>query len=109
MDQLINKILGEKPVKSVKKRSGPTLRIDLYTRDISGREEKKIPGSLRKISSSIKLCLENAISRNEIKAWNWIQKPKKRYRDRADSLNVSDREPIGYKPAYYTLSIQKND
>jgi hypothetical protein len=109
MEELLEELKDLESVKSVKKRSGPTLRIDLFSREIPGREAEEIPGDLRKVSQRIRNSLEDAKKRSEIKAWNWIQKPEKKYRNRARGAeNVSDREALGYKPAYYTVSIQED-
>lgn len=109
MDQLLKKLNELDAVKAVKRRSGPTLKIELFSREVPGREAEKIPGDLRKISQQIRNTLEESREGSEIKAWNWIQKPEKKYRNRArNTETVSDREAIGHKPAYYTVSIQEN-
>ncbi|MFB6174989.1 MAG: hypothetical protein ABEJ87_03345 [Candidatus Nanohalobium sp.] len=109
MKELLKQLNQIQEVKSVKKRSGPVLKIDIFSREVPGREAEKIPGDLRKTSQQIRNNLEKAKENSEIKAWNWIQKPEKKYRDRAKKAeNISDRQSIGYRPAYYTVSIQKD-
>lgn len=109
MKELLKQLNQIQEVKGVKKRTGPVLKIDIFSREVPGREAEKIPGDLRKTSQQIRTALEESRKNSRIKAWNWIQKPQKKYRDRAKKAeNVTDREAIGYKPAYYTVSIQED-
>lgn len=107
MKPLLEKLNQVEGVKNVKKRSGPTLRINLFSQPVPGREAEEIKGDLRKISQKIRTKLETAKKNSEIENWNWIQKPNKEYEDTPiQTEKVNDRKSIGYKPAYYTVSIQ---
>jgi len=108
MKKLLSELNNVQGVKNVKRRSGPTLRINLFTTEIPGREAEKVKGDLRKISPKIRARLEDAKEKGEIEVWNWIQKPEKQYcQTGIDTEKVSDRKAIGHKPAYYTVSIQE--
>jgi len=109
MKQLIDTLNGIEGVKNVKKRSGPTLRINLFSREIPGREAEKVSGDLRKISQKIRNALDNARENSEIEGWNWIQKPEKQYDQTGlKTENVSDRKEIGHKPGFYTVSVRES-
>ena len=107
MQDLIEEINGVQGVKSVKRRSGPTLKINLYSREIKGREAEELQGDLRKISPKIRHQLEQAREDSVIDGWNWIQKPEKQYdKTGIRTEKVSDRKEIGHKPSFYTVSIE---
>ena len=108
MKQLIKQLNEVQGVKNVKRRGGPTLRINLFSRKIPGREAEEIEGDLRKIAPKIRVRLEEAEESSEIKAWNWIQKPQKKYDETGvQTEKVNDRKAVGHKPPYYTVSIQE--
>lgn len=108
MQELIKQVNEVQGVKNVKKRSGPTLKINLYSREIPGRDAEKLQGDLRKISPKIRHRLEEARENSEIKGWNWIQKPEKKYDNTGlETEKVSDRKAIGHKPPYYTVSVRE--
>jgi len=50
MENLIKNLREIRGVKSVKKQSGPVLRIDLFSREIKGSDASEIKGNLRKIN-----------------------------------------------------------
>jgi len=107
MESLLTDLRETEGVKAVKKRSGPTLKIELFSKKIPDTEAEKIIGDLRSISQKISNTLDKAKD-SEIKAWNWIQKPEKKYRQTSvKTEKVTDRKPIGHDPAYYTVSIQE--
>jgi len=107
MKQLLEKLNQVEGVKNVKKRSGPTLRINLFSRPVPGREAEEIQANLQSTSQKIRAQFETAKKNSEIENWNWIQKPEKKYEDTPiQTEKVKDRKSIGYKPAYYTVSIQ---
>jgi len=102
---LFSQIKGTEGIKSVKNRRD-TLKINLYTREKGDVYE--IRGDLRKISQKIRHKLDEARSKSEIDGWNWVQKPEKQYRSKGPDIgNINDRQPIGHKPPFYTVSIQK--
>jgi len=108
MRSLIQNLNELEGVKNVKKRSGPTLRINLFSRPVPGREVEEVSGDLQSISQKLRNALEKAKENSEIQSWNWVQKPKKKYDDTPiQTHKVSDRKEIGHKPAYYTVSIQE--
>jgi len=108
MEELLNQLREIKGVKTVKKRSGPTLRINLFSREVPNAEAEKIMGNLKSISQNIRNTLDKARKNSEIKNWNWIQKPEKKYREtRVKTEKVNDRKPVGYEPSYYTVSVQE--
>jgi len=108
MQDLISTINEIKGVKNVKKRSGPTLKINLYSREIPSREAEKIRGDLRKISQKIRDRLEKAREKSVINGWNWIQKPEKKYDETGiRTEKISDRKEVGHKPPFYTISIKE--
>lgn len=107
MKKLIEEISEINGVKNVRRRSGPTLKIELFSKQVPGREAEKIHGDLRKISQQLRSRLEQAEDRKDIQAWNWIQKPEKKYMERAKNSNrINDRESIGHRPSYYTVEIR---
>lgn len=108
MKSLLTNLREIEGVKAVRKRSGPTLKIELFSKEIPGAEAEKIMGDLRSISQQISNTLTESKESSEIKAWNWIQKPEKKYRQTSvKTEKITDRKPIGYDPAYYTVSIQE--
>jgi len=60
MENLIKNLREIRGVKSVKKQSGPVLRIDLFSREIKGSDASEIKGNLRKITPRIKSTLDDA-------------------------------------------------
>ena len=105
MKELISGLRKIRGIKSVKNR-GDTLKINLYSREKGDVYE--IEGDLRKISQKISHRLDEARSKSEIDGWNWVQKPEKQYRSKGPDIgNINDRQPIGHKPPFYTVSIQK--
>ena len=108
MEKLLANLRDIKGVKAVKKRSGPTLKIKLYSKEIPDTEAGKIMGDLRSISQQISNTLTESKEKREINAWNWIQKPEKKYRKTSvKTEKVTDRKATGHEPTYYTASIQK--
>lgn len=108
MKELIKSIRDVQGVQNVKKRSGPTLKINLYSKEIPGREAEKLQGDLRKISPKIRNRLEEARESSVIEGWNWIQKPEKQYDETSiGTEKVNDRKAIGHKPNYYTVSVSR--
>ena len=108
MEELLKQLNEIEGVKTVKRRSGPTLKLELFSREIPDAEAEKIMGNLRSISQNIRNTLDRAKENSEIKSWNWIQKPEKKYREtRVKTEKINDRKPVGHEPAYYTLSIQE--
>ncbi|NMI89054.1 hypothetical protein GLU26_00925 [Nanohaloarchaea archaeon] len=105
MSSIVNELRNIKGIKSVKNR-GDTLKINLYSREKG--DVYQIEGDLRKISQKITHRLDEAINKSEIDGWNWVQKPEKQYRSKGPDIgNINDRQPIGHKPPFYTVSIQK--
>jgi UDP-glucose 4-epimerase len=105
MSGITNELRNIQGIKSIKNR-GDTLKIKLYSREKGDVYE--IEGDLRKISQKISHKLDEARSKSEIDGWNWVQKPEKQYRSKGPDIgNVNDRQPIGHKPPFYTVSIQK--
>lgn len=108
MQDLIEEINDVQGVKSVKRRSGPTLKVNLYSREIPGREAEELQGDLRKISPKIRHRLEQAREKSLIDGWNWIQKPEKKYDETGiRTEKISDRREVGHKPPFYTISIEE--
>lgn len=108
MEELLNQLNEIEGVKTVKRRSGPTLKLELFSREVPDAEAEKIMGNLRSISQNIRSTLDNARENSSIKAWNWIQKPEKKYLEtRINTEKINDRKPVGHEPAYYTISIQE--
>lgn len=108
MQDLIEEINDVQGVKSVKRRSGPTLKVNLYSREIPGREAEELQGDLRKISPKIRQRLEQAREKSLIDGWNWIQKPEKKYDETGiRTEKISDRREVGHKPPFYTISIEE--
>ena len=108
MQDLIEEINDVQGVKSVKRRSGPTLKVNLYSREIPGREAEELQGDLRKISPKIRHRLEQAREKSLIDGWNWIQKPEKKYDETwIRTKKISDRKEVGHKPPFYTISIEE--
>jgi hypothetical protein len=94
-------------VKYVKRKSGGTLRIDLFSREIPGREAEDIQCDLRKTSQRLSSRLDDAVKSGEIGGWSWVEKPQKQYRDSSpDSVQVSDRQGAGHKPSHYTVNLE---
>jgi hypothetical protein len=105
MSSLAKKLTKVTGVKTVENR-GDTLKIKLYSREKG--DAHGIKGDLRKISQKIRHRLDEARSNSEIDTWNWVEKPEKEYRSKGPDIEkVNDRQPIGHKPAYYTVSMQK--
>jgi hypothetical protein len=110
MEQLIQELSQIQGVQNVKKKGGPTLKINLHSREQPRKEVEKLMGDLRKISPKIRDRLEKARENGEIKNWNWTRKPEKKYSETSvGTSKVSDRKPIGHEPAYYMISIQLED
>ena len=94
-------------VKYVKRKSGGILRIDLFSREIPGREAEDIQCDLRKTSQRLFSRLDNAVKSGEINGWSWVEKPQKQYRDRSpNGFQVSDRQGAGHKPSHYTVNLE---
>lgn len=107
MEDLIQQLREIKGVKNVKKKGGPVLRINLYSREKPRKDVKEIKGDLRTISQKINTTLENARQKGEIHAWNRVQKPEKKYSETAvRTEKVKDRKPLGHQPDYYRISVQ---
>lgn len=107
MEELIDDLRAIEGVKSVKRESGPVLKIDLFSREVPGSESEKISGDLRKISQKIRNSLENASSEGVFTGWEWIVKPEKKYQETSlGRRKVSDRKAKGHEPAYYRVSIE---
>jgi hypothetical protein len=105
MSNLVKNLTKVTGVKKVKNR-GDTLKIKLHSREKGDVHE--IKGNLRKISQKIRHKLDESRSNSKIDTWNWVQKPEKEYRSKGPDIgDVNDRQPIGHKPSYYTVSIQK--
>ncbi|MFB6115919.1 MAG: hypothetical protein ABEK10_00250 [Candidatus Nanosalina sp.] len=105
MKDLVKKLGKVKGVKNVKNRGGK-LKINLYAREKG--EFYNIKGDLRKISQKLRNRLDTARENSVITAWNWVQKPEKKYTEtRLDTEKVNDRKPSGHKPPYYTVSVRK--
>lgn len=108
MESLLTDLREIDGVAAVRKRSGPTLKIELFSKEIPDAEAEKITGDLRSISQQISNTLTESKESSEIKAWNWIKKPEKMYRETdVKTEKVTDRKPVGHDPAYYTVSIQE--
>lgn len=108
MESLLTDLRKIAGVKAVRKRSGPTLKIELFSKEVPGGEVEKIMGDLRSISQQISNTLTESREGSEIKAWNWIQTPEKKYSETGvRTEKVTDRKPVGHQPAYYTVSIQE--
>jgi hypothetical protein len=108
MRELIRELTEIKGVKNVKKKGGPTLKVNLHSREQPRKEVEKLMGDLRKISPKIRNKLEEARKKGEIKNWNWTRKPEKKYSETSvGTTNVSDRKPIGHEPSYYRISVQE--
>ena len=94
-------------VKYVKRKAGGILRIDLFSREIPGREAEDIQCDLRKTSQRLSSRLDNAVKSGEINGWSWVEKPQKQYRDRSpNGFQVSDRQGAGHKPSHYTVNLE---
>lgn len=104
MEQLPGKLQEIKGVKNVR-RNGAGLKIELFTDKVRGADAEKIKGDLRKISQKLRNELEEARKRSEVKAWEWNVRPQKRYQD-AGIGGVTDRKEKGYRPAYYSITIE---
>lgn len=108
MEELIQEIKEITGVKNVKKQSGPVLRINLFSKDIKGTETSEIKGNLRKITPRVKTLLDQSRKNGVISSWEWIVRPKKKYRETSiGKTSISDKKPKGHKPDYYRVSIQK--
>jgi hypothetical protein len=108
MKNIIQDLLEIKGVKSVKRQSGPVLRINLFSREIKGSDASDIQGNLRKITPRIKSTLDNGRKNGVFSGWEWIVRPEKQYQETSLSRDsISDRKAKGHKPDYYRVSIQE--
>lgn len=108
MENLIKNLREIRGVKSVKKQSGPVLRIDLFSREIKGSDASEIKGNLRKITPRIKSTLDDARKNSVFKGWEWIVRPEKQYQETSlGKGSLSDRKAKGHKPDYYRVSIRE--
>lgn len=108
MDGLIEELRDIRGVKSVERRSGPVLRINLYSREVGGAELFEIKGDLRKISQRIRTVMESGREKGVFSGWEWVIKPEKKYMETSLGRNkISDRKPKGHKPDYYEASLEE--
>ena len=108
MESLLADLRDIEGVKSIRRRSGLTLRIELFSREIPDAEAEKIHGDLRSIVQKIGNCLDDAVTQGTVQGWNWVQKPEKKHRETGvKTEKVSDRKPVGHEPAHYTISIRE--
>lgn len=104
VEKIISELNELKGVKAVEKRD-KILKVKLFSKPIKGTELFRIPGDLRNTSQKIRAILEES-RKNEGYNWEWISKPKKKYRDRSlKNSAVSDREPKGYSQRHYEISL----
>jgi len=108
MENIIQELLDIKSVKSVKRQSGPVLRINLFSREIKGSDASDIQGNLRKITPRVKSTLDNGRKNGVFSSWEWIVRPEKQYQETSLGRDsISDRKAKGHKPDYYRVSIQE--
>lgn len=107
MEKAVEKLREIKGVKNVKRQSS-TLKINLFSRPVSGSESEEISGDLRKISQKIRHTLDEARNDGVFQGWEWIAKPEKQYQEtKLGKRKVSDRKSKGHKPAFYRVSIRE--
>ncbi|MFB6241225.1 MAG: hypothetical protein ABEJ36_00285 [Candidatus Nanosalina sp.] len=108
MRELIKKLTEIKGVHNVKRKGGPVLKVNLHSREQPRKDAEKLMGDLRKISPKIRNRLEEARKNGEIKSWNWIQKPEKKYSETSiGTEKIKDRKPVGHEPSHYRISVQE--
>lgn len=106
MDEVVEGLRGLDGVKAVRRFSG-SLRIELFSRPVTGTEMVEIEGDLRKISQSIRRVLEDARDEGVVEGWEWVAKPEKKYRDSSPVEGVSDRSSKGYDRGFYRVSFRE--
>lgn len=108
MEELLKALHEIKGVKSIKRQSGPVIKVNLFSRKIPNSEAHQISGDLRKISQKLRNELEDARKNNVIDSWEWIVKPQKKYTETSLGKDkITDRKDKGHKPAYYRISIEE--
>jgi hypothetical protein len=108
MEHLIEDLLELDSVKSVKRQSGPVLKIELFCREIPNSELVEIKGDLRKTTPRIRSILEDNKKGGEISGWNWVVRPEKKYSETSlGRLKISDRKAKGHRPGHYRVSIKE--
>jgi len=108
MENLIKDLREIDGVKNVRRQSGPVLRIELFSREVSGSEVVEIRGDLRSISQRIVSVLDEASGDGVFDSWEWIVKPEKQYQEtRLGRRKTSDRKEKGHRPGYYRVSVLK--
>lgn len=105
MDEVITELRHLEGVKAVRRFSG-SLRVELFSRPVSGTDMVEIDGDLRKISQSIRQVLENGRADGVLDSWEWIVRPEKKYRDSSPVDGVSDRSSKGYDRGFYRISFR---
>jgi hypothetical protein len=105
MDEVVKELRGLEGVKAVRRFSG-SLRVELFSRPVSGTEMVEIEGDLRKISQGIRQVLEDARTDGVLEGWEWVVKPEKKYRDSSPVEGVSDRSSKGYDRGFYRISFR---
>lgn len=95
----VERLLGLESVRNVR-RQNSKLRIELFTRPVKDSDTSEIQGDLSSITQRIRHILDE-----EVKQWEWITRPRKRYSE-TEIGGVIDRKPRGYRPDYYTISLE---
>ncbi|MFB6190018.1 MAG: hypothetical protein ABEJ91_00415 [Candidatus Nanohaloarchaea archaeon] len=105
MEKLVHQLREIEGVKAVRRRTEEIIEVEPFSQEVEGRDHRKIPVDLRKVTPKIKSALDNAKGKS-ITSWRLVETPEKRYRDRSPSESVSDREPLGYRPWKYVVEIE---
>ncbi len=103
MNGLVASLREVDGVKAVEQ-NGNVFKLNLFSREVPGRDLFEIPGNLRSSSQKIRHVLEDS---GTVEDYEFIAKPEKKYRDKGFSgSSVSDREGIGYKRDYYKIVVK---
>lgn len=106
MEEVIEQLRSIEGVKNMRRQSGPVLKIELFSREISGSEAVEVRGDLRSISQRIVSVLDKASSEGVFDSWEWVVRPEKQYREAGlGHGSISDRKEKGHKPGYYRVSV----
>ncbi|AOV94895.1 hypothetical protein AQV86_03140 [Nanohaloarchaea archaeon SG9] len=105
MEKVVGELKGLEGVKAVRRFSG-SLRVELFSRPVSGSDVVEISGDLRRISQEVRSVLEDARKEGVMESWEWVVKPEKKYRDSSPVDGVSDRSVKGYDRGFYRISFR---